>query len=154
MVEDKVVSSGDERLRSTPRRVFQPQSMGPIHLSPLLFSPTLSLILGCSTGVLGAWRLDGLPIVARPDTHTPVTVLSHCGTYIIISHRLDITIAVAFIDTGMKIRRLALISNALLILNSDELVAWRLTEEGVVGGALVDERTGRGDSIWTASARA
>ena len=81
-----------------------------------------------------------------------VAVLSRCGTYITISHRLGNTIAVAFIDTSMKIRMLALIGNALLILDSDELVAWHLTEEGVVGGVLIDGRTGRGDSIWTESA--
>ena len=75
------------RLSFTPRRVFQPQSTGPIHLSPLLFSPTLSQILGRTAGDLEVWRLNGLPIVVRPDIHTPmsVAVLSRCDTYIATS---------------------------------------------------------------------
>ena len=75
------------RLRYTPRRVFQPQSTGPIHLSPLLFSPTLSQILGRTAGDLEVWRLNGLPIVVRPDIHTSmsVAVLPRCDTYIATS---------------------------------------------------------------------
>ena len=73
----KYTSAG--RLRYTPRRVFQPHSMGPIHLSPLLFSPTLSSILGHPTGALEVWRLYGLPIVARPT-------LTHQSPFLPIVH--------------------------------------------------------------------
>ena len=120
------------RLRYTPRRVFQPQSTGPIHLSPLLFSPTLSSILGHPTGALEVWRLDGLPIVARPDTHTSVAVPSRWALKSATSHRLDSTIAIShllsqtpsqFIDTAVEIRMFALTDNVLLVLNSDKLVA-------------------------------
>ena len=63
-----------------------------------------------------------------------------------------------FIDTGMKIITLALTGNILLVLGQKhpspgpaELVAWRLTEEGVVNSTVADGRAGRGDSIWTVS---
>ena len=115
------------RLSFTPWRVFQPQSMGPIHLSPLLFSPTLSSILGHPTGALEVWRLDGPPIVARPDTHTSVAVPSRCALKSATSHRLDSTIAIShllsqtpsqFIDTSAEIRIFALIDNVFLVLDS------------------------------------
>ena len=120
------------RLRFTPWRVFQPQSTNPIHLSLLLFSPTLSSILGHPTGALEVWRLDGLPIVARPDTHTSVAVPSRCALKSATSHRLDSTTAIShllsqtpsqFIDTAVEIRMFALTDNVLLVLNSDKLVA-------------------------------
>ena len=109
------------------------------------------------------WRLNGLPIVVRPDTRTStsVAVLSRCDTYIATSHQLNSPIAITrllsqtlsrSIDTGMEIRMLALTGNVLLVLDSDGLVAWRLTEEGAVDGFLADRRAGRGDSIWAVSA--
>ena len=116
------------RLRYTPRRVFQPQSMGHIHpVSPLLFSPTLSSILDHPTGALEVWRLYGLPIVARPGTHTSVAVPSRWARKSATSHRLDSTITIShllsqtpsqFIDTGVEIRTFALTDNVLLVLDS------------------------------------
>ena len=78
-----------------------------------------------------------------------------------LAHQLNGPIAIThlsqtisrFIDTGMEIRMLALTGNVLLVLDSDGLVAWRLTEEGAVDGVLADRRAGRGDSIWAVSAR-
>ena len=119
--------------------------------------------MGRTAGDLEVWRLNGLPIVVRPDTHTStsVAVLSRCDTYIATSHQLNSPIATTrllsqtlsrSIDTGMEIRMLALTGNVLLVLDSDGLVAWRLTEEGAVNDFLADRRAGRGDSIWAVSA--
>ena len=70
-----------------PAEGLPTSEQGPIHLSPLLFSPTLSSILGRTAGDLEVWRLNGLPIVVRPDIHTSmsVAVLSRCDTYIATS---------------------------------------------------------------------
>ena len=132
---------------------------------PLQFSPTLSSVLVPFSQIPQVWRLDGPPTVARPDSCTLSAVLSHCGTYIATWHQMGSTITITdlysqtphFIDTGMKIYALAFTGNILLVLEKTydiALVAWRLTEGGVVDGIFADRRAGRGDSIWTISATA
>ena len=133
---------------------------------PLQFSPTLSSVLVPLLRNPQVWRLDGPPTVARPDSCTPSAVLSHCGTYIATWQRGSSTITITdlhsqtphFIDTGMKRYAVAFTGNILLVLQemapimySVRLVAWRLTEGGVVDGTFADRRAGRGDSIWTIS---
>ena len=132
---------------------------GSIHNAPpLQFSPTLSSALILLSRIPQVWRLDGPPTVAHPDSCTLSVVLSHCGTYIATWHQRDSTITITdlhsqtphFIDTGMEIYGLAFTGNILLVRGRErELVAWRLTEGGVVDGIFANRRAGRGDSIWT-----
>ena len=127
---------------------------------PLQFSPNLSSVLVPFSRNPQVWRLDGPPTVARPDSCTLSTVLSHCGTYIATWRQWGSTITITdlhsqtphFIDTGMRIYAVAFTGNILLVLEEMHgitLVAWRLTEGGVVDGIFADRRAGRGDSIWT-----
>jgi len=44
---------------------------------------------------------------------------------------------------------LVITGNVLLVQSFQEVVAWLLTEEGLVDGVVGDRRVGRGDSIWT-----
>ena len=128
----------------------------------LQFSPTLSSVLVSLHETPQVWRLDGPSIVADPDSSPPHVVLSCCGTYIATWHRAGSTITITnlhsqtppqFIDAGTNINALALTGNILLVLGREhELVAWRLTEEGVVDSIFADRRAGRSDSIWTVSA--
>ena len=56
-----------------------------------------------------------------------------------------------FIDVGAEIEGLVITGNVLLIQSSGEVVAWLLTEEGLVDGVIGGRRVDRGDSIWTLS---
>jgi len=141
----------------TPWRKFRIQAFR--HL-PLQFSPNLSSILGCFRGVLQVHRLDGRPIVTRPDSHTPLAVISHCGTYMITGHHGNDTITITnllsktpqqLVDTDMEVVELAITGNILLVLDSGTITAWKLTEEGAVEGVPAGRRVGRGNSIWTVS---
>ena len=126
----------------------------------LWFSPDLSSIAGLFPDLLRVWRLDR-PAVAHPDRSTPrsLATLSQCGTYLVTGHRGDSTVAITnlpsqtpsqFIDTGIEfIAELALTGNVLLVTGEREIVAWRLTEEGVVDGPPGGRRAGPSDSIWT-----
>ena len=145
--------------RYTSWRDF-PQNWEFFSRSPLWFSPTLSSILSCPTGALQVWRLDAPTVIAHPDSLMPLAALSCCGTYMATCHKGDSTITVAnplsqtpsqSIDTNMKIEMLALTGNVLLVRDLNNVVAWRLTEEGVVGGVLGGRTAGRSDSIWTVS---
>ena len=150
--------------RYTPWREL-PIEISMDYIPPLQFSPTLSSVLVPLSRIPQVWRLDGPPTVAHPDSCTLSAVLSHCGTCIATWHRGGSTITITdlhsqtphFIDTGMKIYALAFTGNILLVLEklyNPTLVAWRLTEGGVVDGTFADRRAGRGDSIWTISATA
>ena len=142
--------------RYTAWGTFPTQSLGAF----LWFSPDLSSIAGWFSDILRVWRLDRPP-VAHPDRSTRrlLATLSQCGTYLVTGHRGDSTVAITnlpsqtpsqFIDTGVEsIEVLALTGNVLLVRGEREIVAWRLTEEGVVDGPPGGGRAGPGDSIWT-----
>ena len=51
----------------------------------------------------------------------------------------------------MEIEGLVITGNVLLVAGSGQLIAWLLTEDGVVDGVIGDKRVGRGDSIWAVS---
>ena len=142
----------------TTWRKFAPQrSSTTSRISPQ-FSPASSSILGCPTGALQVWHLDGPAVVVYPDSRTPLAVLSRCGTYTATCRRGDSTVTITnllsqtpsrFINTDMEIDALALTGNVLFVWDGTDLVAWRLTEEGIVDGDFVDKMAGRSDSIWT-----
>ena len=143
----------------TPWREFQTWQTGTGTRSfPLQFSPTSSSISRCFHGTLQAWRFDVPPIVSHPDScGVPLGTLSHCGTYMAAGRVGNSTVTITnppsqnpfqFIDTNMEIESLALTGNILVVHGSDMFVAWRLTEEGAVDGALANGRADRNDSIW------
>ena len=149
----------------TPWRELQTQDLTIFYESSLLFSPTLSSILYCFTGIIRVWHFDSPPTRAHSNNHTLLAVLSCCGTYIATSHwggstvtitNLHLQTASQFIDAGVKIDSLALTGNVLLVTSSNELgyeevTAWLLTENGVVDGVFANRRAGHGDSIWNVS---
>jgi len=142
----------------TPWRRFQTQYylIEPQCL-PLQFSPNLASILSCFSGTLQVFCLDGHPILTCPDNDPPLAVISHCGTYMVTGHQGNSTITITnllsktppqLVDTDLEVQWLAITGNILLVLDSETIVAWRLTEEGVVDGVPAGRRVGRGCSIW------
>jgi len=131
-----------------------------------LFSPTSSSILGHFWNSLRLWRLDG-PSIA-PTTHIEqLGIFSFSGAHIITAHYRESTITIVdvisqipaqFINTDIGISDLGLTGNVLLAVGSENVegsvvvVAWLLTEEGLVNGVLGDRRADQSDSIWTLSA--
>ena len=125
----------------------------------LQFSPTSLSILGHFRDILRVWDLGDRPFAFATDRKRH-TIFSPRGTYIIDAHRQESTITITnllsqsppqFIDTDTTISGLALTGNILLVISSEKIVAWRLTEEGAVEGVFGKRRAGHGDSIWTIS---
>jgi len=124
--------------------------------SPLQFSPTPSSILGHSGDILQVWRLDECP-----KSHHPQDMRFSCsGARIATAHELGSTVTIfdlleqtppQTIDTNVEIEGLALTDNVLLVAGSRRLVAWLLTEEGVVNGVIGNRGAGHSNSIWTIS---
>ena len=139
-----------------PRWEFRFQ--GPLD-SPLRFSPTLSSILGHSTDILQVWHLHEPPTTS--ETYRQQCMgLSRSGTRVVTAYKGESTITIAdllaqippqFIDTDMAIEGLVLTGNVLLVVGSEKLVAWLLTEEGLADDVVGDGRVGRSDRIWTIS---
>jgi WD40 repeat protein len=125
--------------------------------SSLQFSPTLSSILGLSFDALRLCRLHDLP--TTPQTfHPTFAVLVNSGNRIAVARQRESTITLLdihsqnppqFVDTGVGITKLTVVGNVLLVIGSGKVVAWLLTEAGLVCGVLGDRRAGHSDSIWT-----
>jgi len=107
------------------------------------------------------WRLDDHSVEPDPTILSKqLTGLSYNGAYIATAVRhsestITITNSLSqtpsqFIDTGFAILGLALTGNSLLVFGSEKVVAWLLTEEGVVEGVFGNRRADHSDSIWTA----
>ena len=130
-----------------------------ISISPLQFSPTPSSILGRANGILQVWRLHELPTSSR-TRHRQYVGLSRSWTHIATAHELEKAIAITdllaqnppqFIDTDVEIEGLVVTGNVLLVEGSGQLVAWLLTENGLVDHVIGDRRVDRSDSIWAIS---
>ena len=127
--------------------------------SHFLFSPTLQSILGHSQDTLRLWRLNSLSIT--PAAHSQqLGVFSCSGAYMATARRGGCTVTITnlqsrnpswFIDTDIRMLELGLTGNVLLVVGSEAVTAWVLTEEGLVNRVFGDRRAGRGDSIWTVS---
>ena len=124
--------------------------------SPLQFSPTSSSILSHSGNILQVLRLHELPAVFESRRQQYVG-LSRSGTRAATAYKLESTVTIIdllaktssqSIDTGVGIEGFVLTGNVLLVAGSGKLVAWLLTEEGLVGGVIGDRRVDRSDSIW------
>lgn len=134
----------------------------PSETCSLQFSPTSLSITGYSQGGLKVWHLDSPPLATHHNSHTPLAILSHCGTYMVtgqeegsvvtITHPLSETPS-QVINTGIKTEVLALTGNVLLAMHFGMIVAWRLTEEGVVDGIPAKRTADLDDCIWAVSAR-
>ena len=129
-----------------------------VSISPLRFSPTPSSILGRANGILQVWRLHELP--TSSTRRRQYAGLSRSWTRIATAHELENTITIVdllvqnppqFIDTNVKIEGLVVTGNVLLVAGSGQLVAWLLTEDGLVDGVIGDRRADRSNSIWAIS---
>jgi len=124
-------------------------------------SPTLLSILGHSGNILEVLRLHELPTAPETCRYQYVG-LSRSGTRVATAYRMESTVTTTdilaqtppqFIDTDVAIESLFLTGNVLLVAGSGQIVAWLLTEEGLVDGVIGDRRVGRRDSIWTISSQ-
>ena len=125
--------------------------------SPLQFSPTPSSILSHSRNILRVWRLHDLPMT--PQTRRQQYIgLSRSGNRIATGYKLEKTITTVdlhsktpfqFIDTGVEMEGFVITGNILLAMGSEKVVAWLLTDEGLVDGVFGDKKAGDSDSIWT-----
>jgi len=140
----------------TPWREFQyPYTVG--SGPSLRFSPAFSPTLGLFGGILQVFRLSDHP-TAPPDGHQQLAIISRDGTYVAAANKGQRTIAITnplshtpsqFIDACTDIQALVLTGNVVLAVGSETVVAWCLTEEGVVGGVIGDRRADQSDSVWT-----
>ena len=149
---------GDPSPDYTPWREFSYHGWPPDN-PRLQFSPTSSSISGHFTDVLQVWRLDdppAVPIASREQ----YTIFSPQGAYIVTAQPRGGTVTITnpipqtsprFIDTGTTILGLALTGDILWVVGSETIVAWRLTEEGVVDGVFNNRRASPSDRIWTIS---
>jgi WD40 repeat protein len=125
--------------------------------SSLQFSPTLSSILESSSRFLKVCRLHDLPTTSQ-TSHPTVLAFVRSRNRIAAAHEWENTITLLdvhsqnspqFVDTGVEIVCLSVIGNILLAFGSGKVVAWLLTEAGLVRGVLGDRRADHSDSIWT-----
>jgi hypothetical protein len=144
----------------TQWKKLSPQWASDNTYTPLHFSPTLSSILGSFSDdhFLQVWRLDPPLTITHPSDPITFAPLNCCATYVVTYCQYDTIITTInllsqtpphFIDTDFGIQQLVLTDNVLMVLGSDIIAAWRLTEEGVVDGVFGNKRTSCGDNIWT-----
>ena len=143
-----------------PWRKFSSQDRDPFCNPLLQFSPTFTSLSGWSRGgILHLWHLDGSPIDGHPNSCKSPVALSCCGRYIALSesgHTVTIISLLSstpscIINTGKIVEMLALTGNVLLVQNSKEIRAWRLTEEGVVDSVSANKRANPSNAIWAIS---
>ena len=136
----------------------------------LQFSPTSSSILGHAGTLLNVLHLDCSP--AASTTESNVTIHSQSldafapySTYIATTHHQKSTVTITnlhsqdpstsqLIDTGLKILAIVLTGNILLAKSSNKVVAWLLTEEGIVDGIHDNRRANHNDCLWEISLQA
>ena len=125
-------------------------------IPPLLqFSPNFSSILGHFSGILRVWHLSDHHSTP-PNNHELLTTISH--NYIATANKGHHTITITnpllptpsqFINTDMEIQALVLTGNILLVVGSEMIVAWCLTEEGEVAGVLGHQQADQSSRVWT-----
>ena len=136
---------------------------------PLGFSPALSSILGHTNTLLYVLHLDRSPTThdrkAVTTTHgRPQDAFSPDGTYIATAYCQKGIITVTnlhsqnssplqFIDTNLEISAIVLTGNVLLVKGSDMVMAWLLTKEGTVDGALGNTWANHTNSLWGVSSQ-
>ena len=137
---------------------------------PLQFSPSSSSILNCVGTSLCILHLDYSPaaltmgsiVTAHGQLHD---AFSPHGTFIATAYHGESTITLTnlnlqtpspsqFIDTELEISAMVITGKVLLVKGSDKLVAWLLTEDGVVDGIVGNTRADHNDSLWEISPEA
>ena len=134
---------------------------------PLAISPTLSSILGHTYNLLHMIHLDGSPTARNKKPVAiahgqPQDAFPPDGTYIITTNCQQSTITVAnlcsqnpspsqLIDTNLEISAIVLTGNVLLVKGSGRIVAWLLTEEGVMDSNSDNKRADHISSLWSIS---
>jgi hypothetical protein len=132
--------------------------------APLQFSPTSSSILGYAGSLLHILHLDYSPTTLTAGsaitTHSkPMDAFVPDGTYIATAYHGENTITITnlksqtpfpiqFIDTELDILALVLTGNVLVVNSPEKIVAWLLTEEGMVDGIVGNTRADSNDSLW------
>jgi len=130
------------------------------------FSPTLSSILGHAS-TLHVFHLvyspDALATESVVTTHSQLQdAFSPDSAYIATAHYGGSTITITnlhsqnpspcqLIDTDFEISTIALTGKVLLVKGSDTVMAWLVTEEGVVDGVFGNRRADHNDSLWDIS---
>ena len=133
----------------------------------LQFSPNSSSILGYHTNSLNILHLEySTPALATESTHTihgqSMDAFSACGDFIATAYKGESTIRITnlhsqnpfpsqFIDTELEISGMVLTGNVLLVKSPDKIVAWLLTEEGMVDGIIGNTRADCNDRLWEIS---
>ena len=123
----------------------------------LQFSPNSSSLLSHSKNILQISRLEYLPTqpVLRPRQFAAI---SRSGRLIASAVRLEETVTIVephsqspsqLIATGVQIEKFLLAGNVLLVAGSNQVLAWRLTDEGLVDGVLDRGMPDWRNSIWT-----
>jgi len=122
----------------------------------LRFSPTLLSILSFGD-IPRLWHLDNPSNTST--LHSPqFTIFSHSGKFVVTTYCQKSTITIAnlltetphqFIETGIKIVGLGLTGNVLLVKGPKRILAWLLTEDGLVNNTPNDRMAGWSDSIWS-----
>ena len=125
------------------------------------FSPTSFSILSHCRNALYMSHLDNLPTIPKSNSHSPhYAALSHSGSHIATTYGFKGTIMIIdslsqgppqFIETGMEVKGLLLTSNVLLVVGSDKVVAWLLTEEWLMNTLFNDRNYN--NRIWEMSLR-
>ena len=124
-----------------------------------LFSPTSPSVLGHFRDVLKLWRLSDLSVAPTTQSRQLGT-FSYSGAYMVTARRGGCTVTLTnilsqtpsqFIDTNVEIFGLGLAGSVLLVMGPEAVVAWLMTEDGLVNGVFGNSRAGLGDSIWTVS---
>jgi len=127
------------------------------HRSYLQLSPTSLSILSSFQNILKVWRLDDLPVPLSTSPHKQHIILSHHGAYVATVYHNKNTITITnlsenlyeSIETDMKVEGLFLTGNILLAVGHQKIVAWLLTEKGIVDGVPSDMQPDDSHSIWT-----
>jgi len=137
-------------------------------LHKLQFSTTSSIL--CHSGpLLHVLHLDHSPAAPTTEPGTiihaaPCDTFPPHGAYIVTGHQGESVITITnissqnpsppqFIDTGLGILAMVLTGNILLVRDSGTIVAWLLTEEGVVDGTFGEKRADRSNSLWDVSSK-
>ena len=129
---------------------FRPQDCAN---SSLQFSPTLQSVLVHSRSILQVWGPHDLPDVSSVDGRQHHVALLRSGNHIVTAHASSGTVSIIgvhsqvpcrVIERNIRVDRLVVAGNVLLVVGSEEAVAW-LLKEGECGGIVVSERE---DGIW------
>ena len=133
----------------------------------LQFSPTSSSILAHAGTLLHVIHSDYSPATLTIESVTtahsmPRDAYSPHGTYIATTHCGESAITITnlhsqnpspsqFIDTNWNISEIVLTGNVLLVKGLDAVMAWLLTEDGMVDGVFGNRRANQDDSLWVVS---